>query len=135
MNSKGDSMKRLVPLVLLLLMATGCRARLNSESNVKVDLMDKHSTTVDPISREQKINVTATPTKGQYSIYLFLEKDKAAVEKEIDQNKEPAKALDKALKTDKTANLSAQIPANERAVVLIMSGDGQKVEVKLKITN
>ena len=128
-------MKKFVPLMMLLLMATGCKARLNSESTAKVELMDKHSTTVDPISREQKITVTATPTTGQYSVYLFLEKDKPTVEKEIDQNKEPAKVLDKALKTDKTATLSGQIPANERAVVLVTSGDGKKAEVKLRITN
>ena len=127
-------MKKAVPVVLFLLIVAGCQAKLNSESTVKVELMDKNWTTVDPSAKAQKVNVSAKADSGQFNIYFYLEKDKAEVEKEVDQSKTPAKALAQQTKATQ-ADLSANIPANERAVVLITSGDGKKAEVKLKISN
>jgi hypothetical protein len=127
-------MKRLVPILLLLLVVTGCRARLNSESTAKVELLDKHMTTVDPISREQKINVKVMATTGQFNAFLFLEKDQGAIVTDAEPKKDSPKIMDKALGAT-TASMSAQIPANERAVVLVMSGDGKPAQVTIKITN
>ena len=126
-------MRRMALFVMVMLLV-GCRAKLNSESVVPLDPGVTHFTTIDPITSAQTVNVSAKANSGQFSIYVFLEKDKAEAEKEIMQNKVPAKALANQQKTTE-ASLKAAIPANEKAVVLLTSGDGKKADVKLKLTN
>ncbi len=127
-------MKKFIPLLFLLFVVVGCRTRLNDESDMKVKLADKVFRTVDPISKEQTVNFAATATSGQFSAYVFLEKDKAEVEKAVDSGKDSPKVIQKDLKTTK-ATLSATVPANERVVIMVLSGDGKDAEVKVKITN
>jgi hypothetical protein len=101
---------------------------------MSVNLLDKEFRTVDPISKEQTIKVAATATSGQFNLFVYLEKDKTDAEKAIDANKTSPKILAREEKKEK-AEVTATIPANERAVVCIMSGDGKKADVKLRITN
>jgi hypothetical protein len=121
-------------LFVLLILVTGCRAKLLDESVVKVELMDKEFREIDPISTDQKVNISAKATSGEFNIYVFLAKDKAEVEKEF-QGKPGTKILAHQLKVTSQADLQANIPANERAIVAITSADGKKAEVKLKISN
>ena len=120
-------------LFVLLLIAVGC-TKLNSESTVQVKPGDLKYTMVDPISKGQKINVSAKTSDGKFNVYCFLEKDKADVEKDLYQKKVSAKVLAHELKTG-GADLNATIPANETAVILLTSDETKNVEVKLKITN
>ena len=122
-------------LFVLLILVAGCRAKPLDESVVNVELMDQQFREIDPISSAQKVNVSAKANIGQFNIYVFLDKDKAEVEKEIAQGKAGAKVLAHKLKESDEANLQANIPANERAVVALTSADGKKAEVKLKISN
>jgi hypothetical protein len=126
-------MRKTISAAAILITLVGCRARLNDERTVAVDPGTTQYITVDPIAREQTVKVAATSANGQFNIYFFLEKDKTTVEKEAMTGKLGPKVLDKALKTAK-ADLSATIPANERATVML-TGDGPKADVKLKITN
>jgi len=127
-------MKKIIPFVLLLVVVVGCRAKLNDESSTSVELMNQVFRTVDPISKAQKIHVNATASSGQINVYVFLKKDQAEVVKEVERSKPSTKILAQELKTAK-ATLSAEIPAKEEAVVMIMSADGKKADVKLKINN
>src|SRR6516162_1027559 len=120
-------------LFVLLLIAVGC-TKLNSERTVQVKPGDLKYTMVDPISKGQKINVSAKTSDGKFNVYCFLEKDKADVEKDLYQKKVSAKVLAHELKTG-GADLNATIPANETAVILLTSDETKNVEVKLKITN
>ena len=126
-------MRIAIPFVLLIL-ATGCRTKLDSESVVQVDPLNAQLRMIDPIASAQKVNVSAKANSGQFNIYIFLEKDKTAVEKEIERNKVPASLLGHKLKTTE-ADLQAQIPAKETAVVMLTSGDGKAASVRLKIGN
>jgi hypothetical protein len=101
---------------------------------VQVKPGDLKYTMVDPISKGQKINVSAKTSDGKFNVYCFLEKDKADVEKDLYQKKVSAKVLAHELKTG-GADLNATIPANETAVILLTSDETKNVEVKLKITN
>jgi hypothetical protein len=120
-------------LFVMFLLAVGC-TKLNSESVVHLKQGDLKYTMVDPISKSQKINVSAKTSDGKFNVYCFLEKDKAEVEKDLNQNKVGVKVLAHELKTG-GADLNVTIPANETAVILLTSGEAKNVEVKLKITN
>jgi hypothetical protein len=122
-------------LLLLLLLAAGCRNRLNMETKVTADLANKEYRTIDPISREQKVSVAATAASGMFNICIYLEKDKADAEKAAAANKSSPKLLALETKVATKVNFAVNVPANERAVVMITSGDGKKTEVNLKITN
>ena len=124
----------LVVLFVMVMLVVGCRAKLKNESAVNLEGGMSHFTTIDAIPQAQTVNVSAKSNGGQFNIYVFLEKDKADVEKEVMQNKVPAKALAHQLKTA-DANLQAAVPGNEKAVVMLTSSDGKKSEVKLKLTN
>ena len=125
---------RRMALFVMVMAVVGCQAKLKSESVVSLDPGMNHFTTVDAITKAQTVNVSATANSGQFNVYVFLEKDKAEVEKEVMLNKVPAKALVHQLKVSE-ANLQAAVPGNEKAVILLTSGDGKKAEVKLKLTN
>jgi hypothetical protein len=130
----GEDAMRKACVFLLLLLAVGCRTKLNDESVVNVGAGESQYRMVEPISKEQKVNVSAKANSGTFNIYVFLEKDKAEAEKEIDKGKTGDKVLaSKQKATD--ADLQATIPANQKAVVMLTSGDGKKAEVKLKISN
>jgi hypothetical protein len=120
-------------LFVLLLLAIGC-TKLNSQSDVHVKPGEMKYSFVDPITKSQKINVSAKASDGKFNVYCFLDKDKAEVEKDLNLNKVGAKVLAHELKTN-GAELNATIPANETAVILLTSAEAKNVEVKLKITN
>ncbi len=130
----------LVLLVLLGVLAwivflrTPPLPKLNDESVMQVAPGVTRSRTIDAIANSQKINVSATAITGQFNIYVFLEKDQAEVDKGITFGKMSPKVLAHQLKATQ-ADLSATILPNERAAVMVDSGDGKKAEVKLKITN
>lgn len=124
--------KLVIQMVVLLLLAAGCRSRLISESKLTVEPNGKQHRSIDPISRERTVNIAATAASGQFSIFVFLEKDKSDAEKAIDANKTSPTILAQEPKTAK-ANLSATIPANERAIVLLKSSE--KTEVNVRISN
>lgn len=123
----------LLAVLVYILVFMPRRTSLNIESTVEVEPLVSRLTFVEPIASQQEVKVSATATTGQFNIYLFLEKDKASVESDVERGKTSSKVLDSKTKTSE-ASLKAQIPANETAVVM-MTCAGKKVEVKLKITN
>jgi PBP1b-binding outer membrane lipoprotein LpoB len=128
-------MKKSLALILLfVVLLAGCRSRVLRDERMTLDAGKAQKVTIDPVSKIQTVSVSATATTGQVDVYLFLEKDLADIEKEISRNKVSPKVLDHKLKVTQ-ADLKADIPANERGVVYVVSSEGQKAEAKLKITN
>ena len=126
-------MRKAILLVVLVLL-TGCKAKLNSETVVHVNVGDLKTTIIDPIAKSQTINISARSLDGKFNLYCFLEKDQKEVEKGITQNKISDKVLAHEVKTS-VAQIQATIPANEAAVILLTCTDVRSAEVKLKITN
>ncbi len=121
-------------LTLVLLGIVGCgKAKLDMESLFEVPVEGK-SFKVDPIKSEQNIQVTGTATQAPVNVYVYLDKNEAAVEKEIMTLKTTANVLAKQEKTE-AISLTATIPANETAVVRVTRGGGKAARVQLKITN
>jgi len=122
-----------VAVIAILLISRSGRVTLSDNTTIQVDPSQIKYRVLDPISSAQKIFVTAKSSEP-FNIYVFLEKDLAAVEKDIQADKASDKAITYRIKTD-SANLEAMIPANEKAVVGLSSAGGKKTDVKLKITN
>jgi hypothetical protein len=123
-------MKRTIPLLLLVLVV-GCRTKLNVEKTYTLSVGSIETIEILAIKSAQTVNVTAKGD-GKFKIYLFLAKDRKAIE--LDPDKKGANLLDH--KKDVTeATLSGTVPADEEAVVMIYGADTRKVEVKVKIFN
>ena len=128
-------MRKLLPFVLLLMLNFGCHTKLNQESTVSLTNIEAKHFLIKPISKEQVINVSAKSTEGTFNVFVFLEKDKNEAVAAIEKTKlDDSKVLNHKLKTPE-AELQATIPANETAIVYLVSADGKKAEVKLKISN
>jgi archaellin len=129
----ADTMRKEILFVVLIL-AAGCWTKLLDESVVNVDPTEHKFREIDAISRGQKVTVSAKTNSGQFNIYVYLDKDRAEVEKEFDKGKGVGKILAQKLNASE-ANLNATIPANEKAIVAVTAAEGKKAEVKLKISN
>jgi hypothetical protein len=130
-------MRPWVPLIALMLVGwvSGCgKPRLEAVSSFEVGPVG-HLVTVDPISREQNIQITGTATGAPVNAYIYLEKNKTAAQNEILSKRFATAILEKQDDTQ-TINLEAKIPANESAVVHITRATINKpATVQLKITN
>jgi len=120
--------------LLLIVVLAGCRSRVVRDERMNLEPGQPKKVTIDPNSKGLTVTVSATATTGQIDVYLFLEKDQADVEKEIGRKKVSPKVLDHKLNATQ-ADLKADIPPNERSVVYVVAAEGQKAEVKLKVTN
>ena len=127
-------MRKTVPLLLVLLAMVGCRTKLNEEKVITLDGLNGQGLKIDAIKSAQTVKVSATANSGTFNLYFFLAKDQTALENDNFGGKSAGKLLGSQLKATK-ADLSANVPANEEAVVMLMSADSKKAEVKLKVTN
>ena len=128
-------MRKIIPVFAVVLGLVGCQAKLNHSSTVEVELADKQSKIVEAISKEQTIKVAGNASSGQFNLYVFLQKDQTAAENDIDRgSKNSPLILAQKVRTNQ-AEVTALIPANQVAVVMLTSGDGKKATVNLKITN
>ena len=120
--------------VALALMLAGCRTVLNYETSYKLDPGDERDSKVDAIGKDQKIKVEVSATGGSVDVYVYLEKDKDAVQPAIRFKKASDAILAKAHDTQ-SATLEATIPAGNAAVVLVRNSSKTAAEVKVKLTN
>ncbi len=125
--------RKALPFVLLVL-AAGCMAKLNTEKTLNLSPGQPEGLAIEKVSKTQSINVSAKAASGKFSVYVFLEKDQNEAEKAIHSGKVNDKIIAHQQKTD-SAEFKAAIPANEAAVVMVAAEEGKKAEVKLKVTN
>lgn len=118
--------------LVMVMAASGCKAKLDMESAFDVP-PEGRIFKVDPIKKEQTIKVTGTATGAPANVFIYLDKNEAAAEKEIMSLKYTPIILAKQEKTE-AINVEATIPANETAVVRV-TRVMKAAQVKLKITN
>lgn len=124
----------MVAFAILTWTCLGC-GKPNLEHKSKFKLVEGETKTLDldPIKQEQVIKVIGSTSGGPVSVYIYLEKDKQAAEREIFNRKPAAAVLAKQEKTE-TIDLEASIPANEKAYVRVENIRGTPT-VDLQITN
>ncbi len=113
-----------------LLLAGGC-AKLSHEQTFDLDPGEVRQFNVDPIKRDQKLQVAVTAS-GPVDVLVCLEKDEDEARRSFLSGKADkvlANSRDKA-----EAKLEAAVPANSGAVVVFF-GVKDKANVKMKITN
>src|SRR5262245_19263748 len=109
----------LCPVVVALLVVVGCgKPKLDQSYDSEVSFSGTEYT-IDPIKSEQKIKVNGTAT-APVDVFIYLQKNKDAADKEIVSRKYSAIILAKQEKTPGIA-LEATIPANEAAIVRVSS--------------
>jgi hypothetical protein len=127
-------MRRVGSLVAILVFGVaGCSPKLNMEKSFEASTAGD-TFTLSPIRREQKVKVTATATGGKIDVYVYLDKNKAAAEKDILSKKLGSNLLASQENAD-TVNLNATVPGGEEAVVRVNAASLKKTNVALKITN
>jgi hypothetical protein len=117
---------------LLLALLAGC-TKLDTESMFDVPLEGKIFT-VDSIKSQQTVKAEGTATGGPVNVYLYLDKNKAAAQKDILAKKLVSPFIMSKVEGAETFSVEATIPANETAVVEVTRA-GKPAKVKLHITN
>jgi hypothetical protein len=125
-------MKRVLCLVALA-SVMGCAPRLNVDKTLEVDTSSNPQTILEAIRTAQKIKVDVHATGGPIDIFVFLEKNKVAADKEINTKGGPSLIVDKR-KID-SATFETTIPAMESAVIELRASTLKKATVNLKVTN
>ena len=121
-------------LFALLLMSTGCGPRLASVQEIALDANDIRSIVLEPISREQMINVVATSDGPPIHVHVYLYQDEQAVDDAIALGK----TSDKVIASESNSNqisLEALIPANQEAAIRLQPANSKSVNVSLTVTN
>ncbi len=119
-------------MALLLALLAGC-TKLDTESMFDVPPEGKIFT-VDAIKSQQNVKATGTATGGPVNVYLYLDKNKAAAQRDIAAKKLVSPVIMSKVEGTDTFSVEATIPANETAVVEITRA-GKAAKVKLHITN
>ncbi len=88
--------------------------------------------TIDPPRRDQKVTVTISSATNPINVYIVLEKDLAAAQESLKNEKPPANALDRK-ENVQDATLEATVPANNSYTVLLSPIAGKTSQVSLKI--
>ena len=121
-------------LGILLAAACGCMPKLNAEGTLTdVDFNGKEII-IPAIKKEQKVSVSATAAGGKIDVFVFLEANKDAAEKEIIQKRIGASVLAHELGKE-TVMMSATIPAGQSAIVKFAASAVKKANVSYRLTN
>jgi hypothetical protein len=121
-------------LFAVLLMSTGCGPRLASVQEIALEANDIRSIVLEPISREQIINVLATSDGPPFHVHVYLFQDEQAVDDAISLGKTSDKVIASKSKSNQIS-LEALIPANQEAAIRLQSASPESVTVSLTVTN
>ena len=126
--------RRNLILAILLVVVCGCTPRLNDEKTLTdVDFNGK-DLIVPSIRKERKVNIVAAASGSKVDVYVFLEANKDAAEKEILNKKFGANVLAHQLSVE-SATLSPTIPAGQNAIVRVAASGLKKATVKVSLTD
>ena len=126
--------RRNLILAILLAVVCGCTPRLNDEKTLTdVDFNGK-DLIVPSIRKERKVNIVAAASGSKVDVYVFLEANKDAAEKEILNKKFGANVLAHQLSVE-SATLNPTIPAGQNAIVRVAASGLKKATVKVSLTD
>ena len=125
-------MRRLIPALMLVLLVGCSRTTLNMSRSIDANNAGK-TYDLEATAAEQTIKVVATAEGGPIDVFIYLTKNKAAVEREIMTTKLVNVLAEK--QNAESVELQAKIPAKEEASVLVRSSTLKKTKASLKITN
>jgi len=125
-------MKRLLALTVIAT-GFGCTPKLDHRTTFAVDQSGGKQTILDPIRSAQKIKVDIQATGGPIDVFVYLEKNKEAAQKESFAKGGPNLLVDKR-KID-AAQFEVAIPAAETTIIDVQASTPKKADVTLKVTN
>ena len=122
---------RSVVMVAVVAAVVGCEAKLRDRRTVEVDPASHVVIPIDAKPEGRTLKVTAKSDGAPIEVYVYLAKDDKQAEQDIF-----AKRSDLFLAHDvnvEEANLTAEIPANEEAMVVLACANTQRATVELSI--
>lgn len=122
-----------VAVLLGVVVATGCEARLRDNRTVEVVAANDLMVPISATSSERKINITAKSQGGPFSAYVYLTKHDDAVKDNMAAAPEDL-FLGRALKVEE-AEFSLDVPANEEVMIVLTTVNTPKVNVDLSISD
>jgi len=128
-------MTRILALVALSLSlaATGCGSKLKLEETFAL-LPDGKVYEIDPIKKEQKVNIALTSPGAPVDLYVYTSQYRNEIERNLFSAKGD-KFLAREQKSEKI-DLTVTVPANVMLVVNIQQGSAKEAKaVSIKITN
>jgi hypothetical protein len=114
----------------LLLLVTSCQ-KLNYEQTLKLEPGDFQTLAIDAPRSAQQVTVNVQATGSAVEAFVVLEKDRAAAEQALRNDKKPLNPLAQAQGED--IHLSVAIPAKTAFCVLV-SGARKSTQVKISVT-
>ena len=118
----------------LLLALAGCGPRLASVQEIALDANDIRSIVLDPINKDQIINVVASSDGPPCDVHVYLIQDEEAVDAAITLGKPSDKVIVSQTNSNQIS-LEALIPANQEAAVRLQPAKSESVTVNLTVTN
>lgn len=120
--------------LVAVVVATGCGPQLNDQRQLTLPIGEISTIVLAPAAQQQKIKVAASAPGGLISVYVYLNKHEAEVDRKITLDKPTDLILAHEVKSESVV-LHADIPAREEAVVRIHGASRDADQVNLSITN
>ena len=120
-------------LLAAALVLAGCQRGLNVERSVEVEPHEVKSVIIDAPKKDQTLKVEVRSPGAPVDVYLVLEKDREAVERQLTDDRKTSNALASKLKVE-ADTLEANVPANSGFAVLLMHRKPKSITVGLKVT-
>jgi hypothetical protein len=115
-----------------LILAAGCKQRLNEEKTLSLEPGVAKSLQIDAPAGEQKVTVTVASPGAPVSAYLVLEKNRTTAEDALIAGKKPVNPLAGQDRVEQ-ATLEATVPAKEAYAVVVSNAGGKPAQVKVTI--
>jgi len=126
-----------ITLLLPVCMATllcGCGPRLSDQRDLTLEIGEIIAIPIDPISREQKIRVTASSPDAPIDVHVYLQENEEAIVRKITLGKPPENLLASQNDAEEII-LEATVPAGKEVIVRLQPAGSKAAQVHLEITN
>jgi outer membrane lipopolysaccharide assembly protein LptE/RlpB len=125
---------KLLLLVCMTTLLCGCGPRLSDQRDLTLEIGQIRAIPIDPISREQKIKVSASSPDAPIDVHVYLQENEAAIVRMITLGKPPENLLASQSEAEQVL-LEATVPANKEAIVRLQPSGRKAAQVHLEITN
>ena len=117
--------------LLVVCLVAGC-GKLDVKRDTDVEALGFKAYTIDPAKKEQKVTVTVSSPGVPVNVYLVLEKDRAEVEKALEEHQRPKNVLGSQEKTEQ-ATVEGTVPGGVAASVLLYNPSTKTAHVATQI--
>lgn len=124
-------MNRCMLVIATLVLVPGCQ-RVIYDQIVSLETGDERTIHVDPIAREQQLDIEFLSKGTPINIYVALSKDQGEVHRSLGQRQKSDKLLDSKEDVEE-GKMQIKVPANEELAVILSNPGTKNAAIRLKI--